>query len=142
MVAIRRMNFDDLHIVTEIERLLWPNYPWTADDFINSGCNCYVLLEDGFIVGYSVFYVNNKVSFIANISIRPDKQRQGFGRLMLSYLVNKARKSRSNKIELEVDVANNRAIRLYESFGFQIMNNHHQYYARTQGDSFKMQLRL
>ncbi|CAF1353518.1 unnamed protein product [Didymodactylos carnosus] len=144
-VFIRRMESDDLDEVEEIEYITWPQYPWTAEDFIEasqpSTGNCWVLEDDKGLIGYSVQYIDADSSHIANICIRRERQQQGFGRMMLDYLINEARLSNAKYISLEVNVSNEKAYLLYKSFGFTVTERLKAYYSASE-DAYKMQLCL
>ena len=62
---------------------------------------------------------------IMNIVTRVDKYSQGIASNMLSYLI---RKSKVEKINLEVNEHNIKAIKLYSKFGFRQIGNRKKYY--------------
>ncbi|CAF0735012.1 unnamed protein product [Didymodactylos carnosus] len=143
-LTIRRMKNDDLNIVTEIEKVVWPDDPWTHEDFIDSNnpwCYCWVLEEKNELIGYSMQYFDSDMtSHIANICIKPERQRQGLGKIMLNHLIYIARLLKAISISLEVNATNSKALHLYKAFGFEIIDFLKDYYPT--GDAYKMKLHL
>lgn len=77
------------------------------------------------LVGLVAAYCNNwekRVAFITNVSILPDWQRHGIASRLISYCIDQVRGLNFKRIELEVGLHNNTAIRLYQKHGFEIAN--------------------
>lgn len=70
---------------------------------------------------------NGKCAYIMNIYIRPQHRRQGYGRLLIQWLADKALLLGIHKIYLE---STQKAVPMYESIGFEPMQN----YLIYQGD--------
>jgi len=49
----------------------------------------------------------------------------GFGKKIMEYLINHAIKKNINRIDLTVDIDNNKAINLYKKFNFEYIDNKH-----------------
>lgn len=58
------------------------------------------------------------------ISILKDYWGQGIGRKLMEEIIEVAKEAEYEQIELEVVATNERAIRLYESFGFELCGKH------------------
>lgn len=87
----------------------------------------------GNIVGLLALYANDQGSrraFIPFMSILPDHQRRGIGKVMLARALALARARRMQVLDLEVNRQNQPAQRLYEAIGFRPID--------TEGDHWKM----
>jgi len=63
--------------------------------------------------------------YISNLAVRPDLQRRGIGRALLTHAEALAHEERLEKCSLIVDLANETAIRLYERLGFRLVSTTH-----------------
>jgi ribosomal-protein-alanine N-acetyltransferase len=80
---------------------------------------------------------------LINFLIFPDHQGKGLGALLLSNVIKliKSQHPEIGKIVLNVKNSNQKAIKLYQKFGFQIKNKIENYY-ESGDDSFSMELDL
>ncbi|WOO35309.1 GNAT family N-acetyltransferase [Anaerocolumna sp. AGMB13020] len=93
--------------------------------------NRYVMEVKGVIAAVGVIYAN-KIHLLA---VRPDLHRQGYGRLMVSFLINKIIKVNSpEKVTIDV-LFGNPAKYLYEQLGFQEVSCHSTYIKCYKPDS-------
>jgi RimJ/RimL family protein N-acetyltransferase len=67
------------------------------------------------------------------MSVVASERGKGHGRAMLRVAIDHARAARMHKIELEVWPDNERAIALYESFGFEVEGLRRNHYRRRDG---------
>ena len=65
---------------------------------------------------------------ITLIAVHPVFQRKGFGKLILSRLLNLAKEKKVKKATLEVDSKNHKALHLYKSLGFKTHGFRSNYY--------------
>jgi len=82
---------------------------------------------------------------LLNITVAPEYQRQGWGRVMLDALALWARGLGAQWLWLEVRVSNTRAIAIYESHGYRRVGLRKAYYPAGHGqreDAVVMSLRL
>ena len=91
---------------------IW-SYKVLEEDYKNS--KYIVAKQNNEIVGFSGTRTVLDEMEIINIVTRADKQNQGIASNMLSYLI---RKNNVEKINLEVNENNIKAIKLYSKFGF------------------------
>ena len=88
-----------------------------------------VLEEEGELRGHLILqpmdlYSTRHVVWLT-IVVHPGHTGRGYGRCLMEYAIDWARKSKEvEKIELYVRSGNTRAIKLYESFGFEIEGIH------------------
>lgn len=69
-------------------------------------------------IGYGQIIEKNKIPFIVNLGILPQYQDQGYGTLLLKYLLNMLYKKKKYFVKINVDPKNIRALELYKWLGF------------------------
>ena len=144
--SFRPMQMADLDHVMEIENVVY-SHPWTRGNFSDSltaGYSCWVLEEDGVIIGYSVLMLAMEEAHLLNVSIAREHQQQGYGRLLLEKMMEVSRSHGAAHMFLEVRVSNRSAIKLYEKMGFNEMAIRRKYYPAQHGreDAYLMGLAL
>ena len=133
--AFRPMQMADLDCVMAIENVVY-SHPWTRGNFsdsLNAGYSCWVLEEDGVIIGYSALMLTMDEAHLLNVSIAKERQQQGYGRMLLEKMLEVARSHGAAHMFLEVRVSNRPAITLYEKMGFNEMAIRRKYYPGLQG---------
>ncbi|MEY2443034.1 MAG: [ribosomal protein S18]-alanine N-acetyltransferase [bacterium] len=93
------------------------------------------VLDDGTrIVGTLGLHPTRAEGVVAlGMSLLADVRGQGWGRAMLQAAIDHARGAQCHKIELEVWPDNERAIALYERFGFEVEGVRRDHYRRRDG---------
>lgn len=125
----------DLDRVTEIETTIY-THPWTRGNFVDSikaGYTCRVMEVAGELIGYGVMKVAVREAHLLNLSIATQWQRKGYGRSLLLYFIELARRSDALQMLLEVRVSNDAGRSLYESMGFQRVAVRPGYYPAANG---------
>ncbi len=136
-----------LDAVMALEAVAYP-HPWTRGNFMDalrSGYHARVLLAGGELLGYYVAMQGVDEVHLLNITVAPEYQRQGWGRVMLDALALWARGLGAQWLWLEVRVSNTRAIAIYESHGYRRVGLRKAYYPAGHGqreDAVVMSLRL
>ena len=107
--------------------------PWSKSailDSINSRLfNGEVLLDDnGEIIAYYGFYSIAPEAHIANLAVREDKRGTGLGNVILERLLNQAIALGNCEFTLEVRPSNEKAIALYQRYGFKVEGRRRNYY--------------
>ena len=77
-----------------------------------------VLLNNNEIIGLTVVRPIQEVGMLGPIAILPQFRRQGLGRALMAYSFHGALKSGITLIQLEFDITNEPALRLYTELGF------------------------
>jgi [ribosomal protein S18]-alanine N-acetyltransferase len=144
-VTVRPMAPADLDGVCEIERAVFA-LPWSRKSFEDevSGDPCsvpWVAEEDGRVVGYLVAWHVADELHIGNLAVAPAKQGGGIGASLLSGALAAAAERGIEYAALEVRVSNERAIRLYERFGFSGIAIRKAYY-EDNGENALIMLRV
>ena len=134
-LSYRLMEISDLDNVMDIEQRAYP-YPWSRTiftDCINAGYHCWVAEQQGKFAGYAIFINAVEECHLLNISIDPDLQGRGYGRQLLSQLIDNAKEYSAVCVFLEVRPSNTYAIQLYESEGFNEVGIRKRYYPAKHG---------
>lgn len=134
-LSLRRMEDKDISNVMTIELLSY-EFPWTEGifrDCIRVGYRCRVLEEDGEMVGYAVMSVGAGESHVLNVCVRPDTRERGYGRILMTELIDQARALGAEMMFLEVRPSNLAARALYEKLGFNEVGARNNYYPARNG---------
>jgi [ribosomal protein S18]-alanine N-acetyltransferase len=124
------------------------DHPWTRGNFADSlraGYQAQLLAADGVVLGYFVAMKGVDEVHLLNLTVAPEHQGEGWGRLMLDALAVWARGQGAQWLWLEVRVSSTRAQRIYERQGYRRVGERKKYYPFTQGrreDAVVMSLRL
>lgn len=94
------------------------------EEFLNNRDNLFLLLNDEKLIS-SVIIRNN--GYIEDLFVVPSYQGKGYGKVTLQFAINKAIKKGSNSIALDTAEWNTRALNLYRSLGFNIVQTTYYY---------------
>lgn len=126
---IRKVLKEDFAGVYELGLKLHANYKIinNLDEIINNNLNYFYVYEiDGNVVGFIHFTkLYNSVDLV-DIIVREDYQNQLIGSTLIDYMITNL--DEDDKIYLEVNTKNEKAINLYQKFGFKIINIRKNYY--------------
>ena len=123
-------------------------HPWTRGNFadsIRSGYQAQMLCAADDVLGYFVAMKGVDEVHLLNITVAPDHQGQGWGRVMLDALAIWSRGQGAQWLWLEVRVSNQRALQIYERHGYRRVGERKGYYPAGHGrreDAVVMSLRL
>ena len=140
------MRAEDLDAVVAIERLAF-TLPWSRGAFLyemeqNRVARCWVMRDDGQVVGYACLWEIGEETHITNIAVHPGFRRRGIARALLSHILEDARRRAARLVGLEVRPSNHEARPLYESFGFRVVGRRKGYYYDTGEDALVMETTL
>jgi ribosomal-protein-alanine N-acetyltransferase len=89
----------------------------------------YLVLEiDGRVHGYIGLWINEETGDIINFYVDKEYQNMGFGSMLLEFAIDLCRMSKVKSLSLEVRETNEKAIRLYEKYGFAFSHKRNKYY--------------
>ncbi|CNL07566.1 ribosomal-protein-alanine N-acetyltransferase [Yersinia aldovae] len=111
-------------------------FPWTEKTLASNQGDRYfnVKLSVGQqMVGFAISQIVLDEATLFNIAIDPQHQRQGYGRLLLEYVIEQLGTRDVFTLWLEVRASNARAIALYESLGFNEVSVRRNYYPSVNG---------
>lgn len=144
--VINNFNKNDVDVIYVIETASNP-FPWTKKTLLSCIGGRYVtrqLIVDNVVVG---FYVGDLVIdefTLMEICVLPDFQGKGYGQLLLSDFLSKAKEKQVLKCHLEVRAKNIAAQMLYMNNGFMQVHRRTGYYPAAIGyeDALVMSLSL
>ena len=133
MIEIRDMELKDIARVMEIEVVTF-KAPWKEDEMLyelneNKFSNMAVILNDNLIVGFYDYWVTFDSATIAQIAIDPAYQRQHLGSLLMEDILKDAKAKKVRTITLEVRKNNEKAVNLYQKYGFKTSLIKEKYYS-------------
>src|SRR2546430_17733128 len=104
------MRPDDLDEVLGIERASF-SMPWSRGAFLyeiqqNRVAHCWVMREDGQVVGYLCLWEVADEVHITNIAVRPECRRRGLARTSLADILDDTRHRRTKLVVLQVRPSN------------------------------------
>lgn len=132
---IRPMQISDLPAIMTIEQAAHL-FPWTKGilhDCITVGYSCWVIENEDKIVGFAIVMTAVNESHILNICIDPTSQRQGYGKLLMTHLIEVARSHQVDMMFLEVRKSNLAALKLYAELDFIEVGVRKNYYPTAAG---------
>lgn len=141
-MLIRKMKVEDLHVIEEMENILFTS-PWKYEDFLyeineNAFSHNYVVEDDNEIVGYVGLWIMYDQSQITTIGVHPNHQRKGIGQMMMNRMIEESINHQCVTMSLEVRVSNIKAISLYEKNGFEKVALRKNYYEDNHEDAYLM----
>lgn len=143
---LRPMTPDDLSIVANIDAAAY-EFPWSRGIFkscLDNGHDCWVLTQDGEIIGYGVLTVGAGEAHVLNVCVAPLHQGRGHGAHLLRRLLDLARWHHAERVFLEVRPSNALAHAMYERAGFNEIGRRPGYYPSRRGreDAIVMAMEL
>ena len=143
---LERMTQARLDEVVQMERRVY-EHPWTRGNFadsLRSGYQAQLLVAEDQLLGYFVAMKGIDEVHLLNITVAPEYQGQGWGRLMLDALALWSRGQHAQWLWLEVRASNARAQRIYEQHGYRRVGERRSYYPAggRREDAVVMSLKL
>jgi ribosomal-protein-alanine N-acetyltransferase len=138
---VRRLAYSDLPSVISVERRSFPT-PWSLAMFVlelskPSGI-CLAASVDDELAGYVVCSRYDQVWHLMNVAVSPDHRAKGVAGALMRRLFEEGRGKLP--FTLEVRVSNQRAIGMYEYFGFRSAGVRPRYYHDNGEDALIMWL--
>jgi ribosomal protein S18 acetylase RimI-like enzyme len=139
---------DDFERIVELENLCFPKehaYTRRQLNYLLIKANSTVLVETmgvlirGFLI--ILYRRGTTVAGIETINVDPTHRKKGIGLRLLSVAEEHLRNKGIHKIRLEVSIANNAAIKLYEHVGFQkimLLKKYYHYDHEGSRDAYRM----
>lgn len=142
------MRVDDLSEVLTIENDVYP-HPWTRGNFLDSlysGYEAWTLRDpSGDLIGYFLLMMAVDEAHLLNISVRRDMHGHGVGRMQLDKVVSLAKSLGATSVLLEVRPSNERALAVYQRYGFAQIGQRRGYYpaaGNTREDAIVMRFHV
>ena len=133
-IRLRAMQEKDLRAVYKLEKLGQPR-PWPAWYFRKQlrTASCWVLEQQGMIVGFGIFAMVKHWAHIMNMGVAPGYRRRGLGRRIMLHMLTMAKRQHARYSWLEVRSTNYPAINLYRKLGFRKKQVRKNYYLMPSG---------
>ena len=123
MIKIENMKDKDITAVVEIESLSF-KFPKSENVFREDEHKYLVARDENKIIGYiGVEKVLDEVHII-NMAVHPDYRKMGIAKRLMQHVLNE-----DEVFFLEVRVSNEKAKKVYERYGFKVINTRKGYYA-------------
>ncbi|MBY4898022.1 ribosomal protein S18-alanine N-acetyltransferase [Cupriavidus sp. AU9028] len=133
---LERMSARDLDEVVQIEQRAY-THPWSRGNFENSlkAGHIGLTLRDaaGLLNSYAILMPVVDEMHLLNLTVAPQLQRKGLGRLMLGLALAVSREHRLPDMLLEVRPSNTAALALYHAAGFVEIGRRRGYYPADDG---------
>jgi ribosomal-protein-alanine N-acetyltransferase len=124
------LQLEHLDLLMPVEQLTY-THPWTRNNVIDSlkaGYQAQLLMAGDDLLGYFIAMKGVQEVHLLNITVAPEHQRQGWARIMLDALAIWSRGQGALWLWLEVRQSNERAIAVYEAYGFRRVGERKNYY--------------
>lgn len=140
--SIRKMTFQDIEQVLEVERLSFVS-PWSKSAFEvelndNLFAHYYVAARSDKVIGYAGMWMILDEAHVTNIAVHPEFRGLNFGKRLTQTLIMQAFRQGANRITLEVRVSNLIARKLYKELGFNEVGMRKGYYSDNKEDAIIM----
>ncbi|MHA3226374.1 ribosomal protein S18-alanine N-acetyltransferase [Globicatella sulfidifaciens] len=132
--VLRLCHQSDLEFFEQIEKQTYDGYlAWHKADFLNDWRKnpyaLYLVIElQGKLVGVITGRVLYRNSHISQLMVLPRYQSKGLGQWLVSEWLFIAEQFKTKQITLEVRESNQRAQKLYQKMGFQVIDQRENYY--------------
>jgi ribosomal-protein-alanine N-acetyltransferase len=143
MTELARMRWWHIDEVLPLEQQLFTDERWTARTYWSElgqldTRHYLVAIEGEAVVGYAGLCDYPDEAFVQTLAVAADVQGRGIGAQLLTALLDEAARRRQTRVALEVRADNDRAIRLYERFGFRRAGVRRRYYQPSGTDALVM----
>lgn len=128
--VLQPMQESDLEAVIAIEQVAY-SHPWTRGNFrdaLASGYWAQCLRVHDELLGHVVAMEGVEETHLLNITVAPARQGQGWAHMMLDALCLWSRRQGAQWLWLEVRESNQRALHVYERYGFRRVGLRKDYY--------------
>lgn len=140
---IREISLEDIDEVYELEK----KYIGDCDKVSiqktigSKTLKYYVLLIDKKIIGFFECSIISPDAELYDIVIKDSEQGKGYSKLLLNFFIELSKQNKVETIFLEVNKINNKAITLYEKYGFVKYGERKKYYGENDAVLMKKTLK-
>lgn len=130
--TIKKLTYEDVSSVASIESECFST-PWSEEgiksEISNPSAEFFVLEENDTACAYMGMYIILDECYIANVAVKKDFRRKGYGLALVENAISVAREKDCSFISLEVRVSNHKAIALYSKCGFESLGVRKNFYS-------------
>ena len=129
-MKIRPMFAEDLDAVLENEFTGY-DFPWTRGvftDCLKVGNQCWILERNDEVLAHAIVAIGAGEAHLLNVCVRASEQGGGLGRALVLFALERAHAAGADALFLEVRPSNSRALKLYDSIGFNVVGVRKDYY--------------
>jgi len=146
-VALREMTWRDIPVLAGLEGTLFPEDAWSEQtwwaELGGRPRRAYVVADlGGTIVGYAGVDCGGQVADVMTIAVAWEARGEGLGTVLMTWLIDTARRSGAVHLMLEVRADNAAAQRLYAAAGLVVLSLRRRYYQPGDVDALIMRLTL
>lgn len=131
-LQIERLTEEHIPEIMAIEQRAY-TAPWSDVSFraelTNHMAVYLVLKQNGRMIGYAGEWLVIDEAHITTLAVAPERQRKGFGEVLLIELLVQAVQAGMTRATLEVRMSNEAAQKLYEKYGFKTVAIRKAYYS-------------
>ena len=140
-LTLRPMVVADIDDVYALERSVFP-HPWSRGNFVDSlssGYDAWVLRErgqkrdEGALAGYFLVMYAVDEAHLLDVAVSGARHGTGLGRFLLDRIAARSREKGMASILLEVRPSNERALQVYERYGYTQIGRRKGYYPAHEG---------
>ena len=141
--SIQEISREMIDDILQIEEACYGAHHWSYDSFlseINNEISSYFCLlnNEKKCVGYIGIWKIINEAHITNLSVHPEYQNKKLAHVLLLRMLDECYSEKIKFITLEVRVSNEKAIHLYEKFGFKSLGVRRKYYQDNNEDALIM----
>jgi [ribosomal protein S18]-alanine N-acetyltransferase len=146
-IRIRKAKIGDIDSISDIDTRQFPD-PWKINHFIDElshNISFFYVAEEvnsKTIMGYINFWIVEETLELHKVAVSEDFTGKGIGKRLFLFMLETAKNKNVEELFLEVRKSNTAAIKLYKSFGFQLIDVRKNYYSEPQEDASIYKLRL
>lgn len=141
-ITIAKMAIENIDDIIKIEELCYGSHHWSYESFVcelNNKISSYrCALINNLCIGYMGIWKIVNEAHITNLSVHPDYQNKKVAHRLLLDAIDECYDNKIKFITLEVRISNERAIHLYEKFGFKSLGVRKKYYQDNNEDALIM----
>ena len=141
-IKIQKMAIENIDDILAVEELCYGEHHWSYESFVseinNNISSYYCAVIDGKCIGYMGIWKIVDEAHVTNLSVHPDFQNQKIAHRLLLNSIEECYKNKIKFITLEVRASNEKAIHLYEKFGFKSLGLRKKYYQDNNEDALIM----
>ena len=120
---IRSIRIEDIPLINNLindKNYVVNNYE------LNKNANIYILNNEIVaFISYRILYERTELDYIF---VKEEARKKGIASMLIADMIEKCKENNVETIDLEVNSSNERAINLYQKFGFKIIGKREKYY--------------